>query len=1289
MLLELMKKFVNKHPILIKEGWTIKERKNIVIYLALVCICMLTLQSNTVHAANAFPTHNMYEAGQDSGYTLDSKNSVESFSFGANSIGVLTIDGNVNYQETYDGFEAYGANGNVTFKYKYSGNYNSDTKTNWNVISDDSKKVAGIDIGKKINKGIVLVQKSTNGSNWENATEPITDYFDAATKGDGIVYSTTDEEIKSGTYYRIIVAYSMKIKTGTNDGWWFFDSDIYETKEFVEEYKFYICSNQNHVLIMDSTTRASLSSGQTAQKGFYIDKNGSLASVSVNKVGESAKTAYTYDSFTEPGEYKITVTTKLGKVYNQTIKVNTGLSSMDLTPDVYECKKDKGFVDGVLVSSNSTCGIKSLTSLEIGQNAGYTSTKSVYNGYDAYGINGDAVSIFMTLNYGTDLLGNNGWKVVSNDWGKKEKEKIAGVQTGEMGTGALIIQTSSTGKDGEWENVDKEKYSSGLYTTDYANHYDRNEPVFIYSPDGDDVLNGVFVRVIYAYQVYNKSEKQSIDYLEKYEFYLCSNELGAVTFHNETIKESVEDIIGDEDENIIQIYKQAETLVSGSGTFSGFQVDTSKNPTVKYTIKRNGSVIPLSTDGRYTLTGRYDIELKSVVGDKQTVTIYVDRTSSEEAIANYFGDNFIAGKRVYAEGEYPVYEGGEATTYNLLEVSSEYLPIKGQICNLDTGSVIEIEESRDTRSGSLTEAGRYVAIFTTGISVGDVRTFTFNFSIIPEGTAPGPVLNQKELSEYVKTNITDAYPVGYAITYQSASKGYITIVFQNKEDAIDYAYSYEKGMVEQQSDGTYRYNGSLSIQQKEKYESAWDLTDAMYFFAEQAVRKYYFDLSDEYTFRTLSDEVIANTPNLRTLELERSVVIFADGQKELMASHEELPIISEKPYLYLNPGVNGTDDPLNYYDFEFTRDKYGCDSDSVIITDSKGNTYNIEYGKGVGLQLREAGCESGIVTITETTIFGDRASYEAVYIAKDDNTAQVEILYYDEGIKKTMVLSSADAGKTIEADVFSVESVMDELDPLTLIIISKDGKVESFYAGDQVMKEAWSEAGEYSVKIVNRIGAAFSFNVNVRESEYSVIAFAGDGTEEVKDIITSYGEKNVVLPEIDRFGYDFVGYQDQNGQMYSGQMDVNFKTIVTLTAVWEPKVVDFIVKDSNGNILDTWKVKYGSEVELVVPVLEAGQEFVEWQRNGTTVSNTSITVDTEDTLVMTCLLSGTGAPIDTENKTEQTNDDSETENSENKSIVVILIFVVITVLVLIICIGKRKGMLERTTEETNDDCSKN
>ncbi len=137
---------------------------------------------------------------------------------------------------------------------------------------------------------------------------------------------------------------------------------------------------------------------------------------------------------------------------------------------------------------------------------------------------------------------------------------------------------------------------------------------------------------------------------------------------------------------------------------------------------------------------------------------------------------------------------------------------------------------------------------------GDYREYTFKFFVIAKGTAPGPVINQDNLKSYATSTMVDTYPKYYGVTYQSASKGNITLAFVTKEAAQEYAYQYEKGTVEEQEDGTYRYTGSFLGVQKDEFVSAWDLTDAMNYFAEQAVQLLYFDMSDTFT-KQLPDDI--------------------------------------------------------------------------------------------------------------------------------------------------------------------------------------------------------------------------------------------------------------------------------------------------------------------------------------------------------------------------------------------------------------------------------------------------
>ena len=72
----------------------------------------------------------------------------------------------------------------------------SGKKTEWNVISDDKKKVGSISLDTKIKEGVVLVQKSSDGKTWSNATEPKNEYFAKKTGDNSVLYTTSLDEVK-------------------------------------------------------------------------------------------------------------------------------------------------------------------------------------------------------------------------------------------------------------------------------------------------------------------------------------------------------------------------------------------------------------------------------------------------------------------------------------------------------------------------------------------------------------------------------------------------------------------------------------------------------------------------------------------------------------------------------------------------------------------------------------------------------------------------------------------------------------------------------------------------------------------------------------------------------------------------------------------------------------------------------------------------------------------------------------------------------------------------------------
>lgn len=1184
----------------------------------IIAVLLVTSGSEiTAYAASSYIVEGEgFELADGSAFNISGNRSKSTLCYGDASLGSLEASGSVNALATYNSWAAIGAYGEVILSYGYDGAYQTSNKDDWNLTAASDKSVNGLNLDKKVEKGAIIVERSIDGKKWETVAIQTNVFHKAASAIS--VYTISENDVRNGSYFRVTLAYRMQRRTGTEHTLGIFPTDVYEYRECVEVHEFYVCYNADPVSLRDIETGATITTGQAA-KGFIVDMAGTDVDVSIkNTENGTIKKVADLTTIIDPGSYQITVTTNLGKETTRKITVSEGLEMTSISPRIINSEKyELGGNGGI-----TPFGMSSLTTLKIGHQTNSRVATGTVSGFNAYGITGDSVSLYLRVKDFSNAE-SNGWSISSDAWGKKEKQIVGGTWAGVVGTGTVVVQTSQDGKS--WEDASQGKYAKGLYTTDFYTHYGDQGDVLIYTPDGDDLLNGIYIRVLYAYQVGRTSSKTENRILEVYEFYLCSNELGAVTFKNLSASENLEEMLGLDNEIDATVCKKAETLVSGSGTVTGFEIDKSLNPTVQYKVYRNGVPISASRNTRYTTAGKYEIYLTSAVGTTEKVTIYVDPQSSEDALTHYFGDGFIQGKRIYSDGEYPVFEGG-LTTYHVAANSDGYLPIAGSIENMNTGEIIEICSTSIETTGTLVTPGRYVATFSTrpmnedSELPGDYRVFTFQFEIIAEGAAPGPVVNQQNLDSYSMTSASDSYPMYYGLIYHSAAAGNIKLAFATKEAAIDYAYNYEKGTVEIQEDGSFRYTGSFVLTDKVKYNSAWDLTDAMYYFAEQAVQVLYIDMADQYTYRTLTESIIENTSNLRTLELKDTVTIFGEGQREILCDNDSLPIISPKPYAYLNPGVNGRIE-TGYLDFEFIKDKYGCDSDSVIIIDANGKEYSIAYNSGVGQQLLDAGCPSGIVTVKESTIYGDQTTYQAVFIADGDNTASVTLSYYSGRDSKTITYTQDDDGAAITVDAFEISSVVDPLDPYTLVTVS-DASSSYQYVADQITTGAWTTPGEYEITVTNRLGYTYSISVTVTDSGYSALMFTGEGTEGTKAVVAQYGDENVALPAIQRYGYNLVGYQDENGNIYTDEISkIMFKGTMVLNAVWEAKQYSIHFQDASGNtIADSVTVDFGSQYDIPTLSIDDGVEFLGWTINGEALESSSLTIDKEGDIVLVASL---------------------------------------------------------------------
>ena len=187
----------------------------------------------------------IYELGEKDAYVFSDENSINS------NTDRFVISGNIYKTETKDGFTSFavdvndnddedGKDDNLVITLNNSSSAPAYSKeieveTAWHIVEDSSKKVNGTILDEKIKTGAIIVQTSKDGKIWVNAVEK-TDIFNDVLTSDDPIYKTTNVELSNGCYYRILVAYKMRMMTGTS--WWGKVND-YDYKECLEVYEFH------------------------------------------------------------------------------------------------------------------------------------------------------------------------------------------------------------------------------------------------------------------------------------------------------------------------------------------------------------------------------------------------------------------------------------------------------------------------------------------------------------------------------------------------------------------------------------------------------------------------------------------------------------------------------------------------------------------------------------------------------------------------------------------------------------------------------------------------------------------------------------------------------------------------------------------------------------------------------------------------------------------------------------------------------------------------------------------
>lgn len=1244
-------------------------------------------------STNKYPKAKVYEIDPEKPYKSSKETKISGETeYGEETIGTLMVSGSVFDETKYDSKTAYCVNGDIDLNYIYSSNYEIkeslvdwvDNEDTWFMVSDDVKSVDGNDAKGKIKSGCVMVLSSKDGKEYSVVDKPRRDYF-ADSSSTTKLCSFASEDLKNGLYVRVLVAYHMKLRTKDN-----YFQDEYKEYRYLEKYDFYLSYEKYPIYIRDMDNRISLSDNSRVKHGFTVDFSGYSGKVRVKKPSGTEVTGVDSQSFYEPGKYTITVQTSMGTDMSQTVEVTKGLKFTEVTPVVHEIEDNEGYVESednkLKTGKNTVFGTKSHTKIRIGSE----STINEKSEMKAYGVTEDDLYIYLAYCQNeTDSY--KGWTFNSDEWGKVQGETVTSSKNvvGEIGSGAIIVKTSNDGKN--WTDMSKGSLANGIYNSDVSNSYGTAGNLAIYMPSGKEIVEGKYYQIIYMYEVKNNSSVKN--YLEKYEFYICYNDLDAITFHNLTVTDEIMNSYLDSDtQSDVEIYKMSETMKNNDYTTTGFKLDDEievDGKTVAFNakiyIKKDDQKIEIPSNKTFTEDGRYDISMISALGTKKDVTIYVDKRSNEEVMKYYFGDSFIDGnsKRIlpfnedflstYEDGltyytlndMYPTYEGGY-TYYNLNEIDDFHKPLTGSITNKTTGKVISIDGFEKTHA-LLKEPGEYYAEFTTESlynieKSGDSRTFRFNFRIIDEGTAPGPVVNQNNLYLFSNMDISSAKLVYYGITIPTAGAGNVIYMFGSYDDAYNTSVTLERNNIVKTDTPTglkYVYAPICKPEIKNDYKTIEEAEEWADYYAKEAVEYRYIDFTDSSTYSTLKlKEIPYDIQGIKKLNISHDVYLFYENQREKMIDSESLPIINDKRCSYVDTEGYPIKEE-NQYPFLFIRDKYGIDSNNVYISDYNGrNTIEIKYGKSVQDQLKAAGYSTGIIRIKEKTIYGDEATYLAYYVAPEENKTTYTIVYQIDGTEYRLDVSQDSIPDyVIEADNFYLENISDEIDPYGLVKVTQSNGDEFFCMPSDGMENRWTLPGEYTISCINRLGYSYSYTLRVLNSDEVVVSFVDDDMVVIDSYVLEVGDTDIELPNYERKGYTLDGFVNlDTSEEYRGTLGtINESGQIYLKPIWIPDTVNLYYFNEYNQELQSVEVEFGNTYDLndYDPIKD--MKFLGWTVGSCVIVDEipedieiltdTITIDSVDNIYLCPVL--LEEPEDEEDEYQETIQESAVDTSES------------------------------------------
>ena len=887
----------------------------------------------------------------------------------------------------------------------------------------------------------------------------------------------------------------------------------------------------------------------------------------------------------------------------------------------------------------------------LGEGGSVLKGASKYNGYDAYGfisgtgepvyrhddetnedvlVGHNSVAIKLQYNYSSNenLTGTDGkvWSICDDSW----KSTVNGMDSvGVIGKGAVIVQKFVPSEE---KSVPQSKYdwtrlnefskeeTDGLHTVNFFQEYNpatHQTPFVVYTPAGDDLQKGVYIKFTVAYEIvntekYNKflwidgERKTYKNVVEETVFYLC-NSSAEVVFENLCYE-----VNGSEDntenttdnaqstENTTSAEQKHGAISENQGAIDGFRVDINGwNYDVTYRFNDSTNALPCADGQVFLDVGKYQFIIKTKIGVVRTKNVYIHEKTNAKNVEVYFGNGLVSGVRVFDPSEtYPVYVKNTVSLKTKDENATlvKHAPLVGRVYRLDNDwNSVERDEKTGLPLGNLVsqkgaddrdwvlenlDVGMYEAVFANnaeffdGTATGDTYKFVYRFSIVEEGQAP--VVNVELL--YQQIGFSDYESRHYVTRLNTKGDGDVLVVFFDETSAYDFACKYLVSTVSVENTG-YTFDGIF-------YNTEAEMLVELRKTAKSMVEKRYYDATDINTYLTLSESIIkpilSENPtdeekaeydsfvSILNREFDYDILVFLTEESREDSTIGE-PFLNDRIYSYIdeNGMIKVKTNPVCFIsvaDYE---------SSSVKLYHEGSNiSYDIPHGVSAQAFLENQKAPSGRYKIVESNLTGS-TEYYATYIRSGDigTTITIERVYNNNSITQT--LSKINAGIRIRANNFKILEAVNDLDPYGIVKIKKIGGDTLVYQLDECSDiPIIDEEGNFEIILVDRLGNSFSFFIDIYTAKKMHQLKLVDG-DKILFSETAYGGKNFELPTLvsQNEKLEFYAWQDEAGNIYRDVYTFNSPQSVTLTAIWHYKSVNINVYD--GNKVESYACKVG------------------------------------------------------------------------------------------------------------------